>query len=259
HVDPARRLHRSGGAGHGAALRAADHPAAVEPHPPLRGRPRGPAALERRPGAGGHRQPVPPGDPRPDHLRDRPGQQRPGVPRPRSGGDRGPGRPGDRRHDLRRRPGGGRPDRRHHAGSVAAAAGQRRAGDVGGRGGGGGRRRPPRRRGPGPAGGRPRGPGPPLDVGAGLPPGAAGLILRLRFPLRSRTRRPAVLVAFRPAAVPVAVPGTALVVTGAGVGAVLLRRFGVFRGGERRVVAALAVAVTVGVVVTAAPVTRLLR
>ena len=72
-------------------------------------------ALDRRPGAGRHRQPVPAGRPRRAHLPDRPGQQRPRLPRPRPRRHRRPGQPDHRPHDRRRRRRRRRTVRRHHA------------------------------------------------------------------------------------------------------------------------------------------------
>ena len=78
--------------------------------------------LDRRPGAGRHRQPVRPGRARRHHLPDRPGQQRTGLPRPRARRDRGAGIPDHRPHDRRCRRRRRRPVRRHPAGRAAAPA-----------------------------------------------------------------------------------------------------------------------------------------
>ena len=114
-------------AGHGRPRRAADHHAAVQPDLQGEALPAGPDPLDRRAGAGRHRQPLRAGDVRRPHLRDRPGQQRAGVPRPRPRRDRRPGppdhRPDDRRGRRRRR----RAVRRHHARGAAAA---RRSSDL---------------------------------------------------------------------------------------------------------------------------------
>jgi malate dehydrogenase (oxaloacetate-decarboxylating) len=99
------RGHRQG---HGRSHRAAGHHADVQPHLPLRGPTRGPAELDRRPGADRHREPVRARHPRGHDLSHRPIQQRPRLSRPRPRRGRGPGEPDQRPDDRRRGRRGGR-------------------------------------------------------------------------------------------------------------------------------------------------------
>ena len=84
-------------------------------------------ALDRRRGAGRHRQPVRTGGARRRDLPRRPGQQRAGLPRPRARRDRRPGQPDQRPHDRRRGRRRRQTVRRHPARGPAAAAGERPA------------------------------------------------------------------------------------------------------------------------------------
>ena len=91
----ARRLHREDRARHGrrtstgrSSCRCPTRPSAIEAMPADL------IALDRRPGADRHRQPVRPGHLQRRHLRHRPGQQRPDVPGAGAGRDRRAGRAG---------------------------------------------------------------------------------------------------------------------------------------------------------------------
>ena len=148
HLDPDRGVHRGPRPRHGRAHPPADHHAAVQPDLEGRGAARRRPHLDRRPGAGRHRQPVRPGRARRHHLQHRPGQQRPGLPRSGAGSDRGAGIPDHRPHDRRGRRRRRRPVRRHPPGRAAASGHVRPASGVG-------CRRHRRRR-----GGRGRGPRP---------------------------------------------------------------------------------------------------
>lgn len=169
HLRSGRRLHRAGRTGDGRPHPAAGHPADVQSDATGRGHPRRPAEMDRRTGAGGHRQPLRTGRVPGRDVSDRPGEQRADLPRAGPGRDPRPRHPCHRRHARRRRPRGGRTGRREYAGRARPPAARRAARDLR-RGGGSGRpRRGPRRRRPHGGRRRLRQAGAGRHVAAGLP------------------------------------------------------------------------------------------